>query len=141
MQQTAPYPAALADLIGRITYKPGWSFDLRSIDRGQGSAGLTVTITITCPDSYEPDSRIRVAHYAPVPPAAFDVRAWQWWLFRRILEVETHEAAEFYQVDGRRPWPPNHSPGRDPYQILELGTAADAETDFRGVRDTGSQQA
>lgn len=75
----------------------------------------------------------------PVPPAAYDRRSWQRWLFDQVLLVEQHEACEFFQVDGRRPYAPNHGPGRNPYTIHELGTAADAETDFRGRRDTGTQ--
>lgn len=139
MQQTAPFPAALADLTGRIAYKPGWTFELTDMDRGQGSAGLTLEITVRGPDSYDPGRRRSVVHPMIVPAAAYDARAWRWWVFKQILDVEAHEAGEFFQVDGQRPYPPNHGPGRDPYQILELGRVEDAETGSGGVRHEGSQ--
>lgn len=139
MTQVAPYPAELADLVGRITYKPGWTFQLADRDRGQGSAGLTLEITVHGPDSYDPGKRRSVSHPMIVPAAAYDARAWRWWVFKQILDVEAHEAAEFFQVDSKRPYPPNHGEGRDPYQILELGTVEDAETDFRGIRHEGTQ--
>jgi hypothetical protein len=74
MRQVAPYPQALAGLLGQLRYKDGWRFELRDIDRGQGSHGLTLVITIRTPDSYHPESVISVAHYMPVPPAAYDGR-------------------------------------------------------------------
>jgi hypothetical protein len=134
MSQTAPDPELLRGLVERLTYKDGWSFSLQDLDRGQGSKGLTLVILLTGPNSYHPERTIAVNHFMIVPPAAFDERAWRWWLFEQILAVERHEAAEFYQIDGQRPFPPNHGPGRDPYQVMELGTLEDAETSFRGVR-------
>ena len=56
-----------------------------------------------------------------------------------MLAIETHEACEFFQVDGVRPFVPNHGPGRNPYTVLELGSVADAETTFRGERREGTQ--
>lgn len=134
MTQTAPYPELLRDLVDHLTYKDGWSFSLQDIARGQGSQGLTLVILLTGPDSYHPERTISVQHLMIVPAASYDERAWRWWLLQQILLVEQHEACEFFQVDGERPYAPNHGPGRDPYQVLELGTVADAETSFRGVR-------
>jgi hypothetical protein len=93
MRQEAPDPEALHDLVGRLEYRRGWSFALADIDRGQGSAGLTLMITIHTADSYDQDKRRSVVHYMPVPPAAFDVRSWQRWLFEQVLLVERHEAS------------------------------------------------
>jgi hypothetical protein len=150
MTQTAPDPTALHDLVARVRYKNGWTFALEDRDRGQGSAGLTLIIRVDVPDSYQHRTGIRVGHYMIVPAAAYDTRAWRWWLFQQIVSVEQHEAAEFYRfaTDGDddtdvrevRPYPPNHGPGRDPYQVLELGTVADAETDFLGDRHAGTQE-
>lgn len=98
MRQEAPYPSVLAGLVGRLRYKDGWTFSLTDMDRGQGSAGLTLVIKVRCPDSYHPENRIRVAHYMLVPPAAYNERSWQRWLFSQILLVEQHEAAEFFQL-------------------------------------------
>src|SRR5882724_3017982 len=103
MQQSAPDPTSLMELVAVVQYKKGWRFAVQDLDRGQESVGLTLRITITCPDTYQPETMMRVNHYMPVPPAAFDRRAWQRWLFDQILLVEQHEAAEFFQINALRP--------------------------------------
>jgi hypothetical protein len=75
--QRAPYPVDLADLLSNLRYKPRWRFELEHLDRGQGSEGLTLVVTITTPDSYHPKTMRTVVHYFPVPPAAYDTRSWQ----------------------------------------------------------------
>lgn len=138
MRQTAPYPAVLQSLVECLEYRAGWTFSLEDIDRGQGSAGLTFTAVGTYPDTYNPKALIRVAHYFPVPPAAYNEQSWRRWIFERILEIERHEAAEFFKIDGTRPYAPHHGPGNDPYIVFEHGTELDARTDFRGdVQETG----
>lgn len=139
MTQTAPWPADLADLIDRLRYKAGWDFRLESIDRGQMSFGFTLIVTIDTPNSYNEAERRRVAHFMPVPPAAFDRRSWQRWLLEQVLLVERHEACEFFRLAGDdprgswdRPYAPSHGPGNDPYMVREVGTEADVRTSFRG---------
>ena len=141
LRQEAPYPAELEDLVSRVSYRPGWTFQLGHIDRGQGSAGLTLDVTTCGYDSYHPErgEGYRVHHFFPVPPAAFNRRSWINWLFECLLTVEKHECCEFFRIDGEVVHPPAHSPGNDPYLVLTYGSAEDAETSFRGVRDTGSQ--
>jgi hypothetical protein len=135
----APFPFELQELVRSLRYRPGWTFSLDHIDRGQGSKGLTFVVTTSVYDTYAPDQPMRVAHYMPVPPASFDRGSWQRWMLDQLLEIEVHEACEFFQIDGGRPFAPNHGPGRNPYTIRELGTVEDAETSFRGERDEGSQ--
>jgi hypothetical protein len=132
MRQEAEYPEILQSLVERLTYRPGWRFALTDMDRGQGSAGLTFYVVGTYPDTYSPDTLINVAHLFPVPPAAFDERSWRRWIFERLLEIERHEAAEFFQIDGERPYAPHHGPGNDPYIVFEHGTELDVRTSFRG---------
>ena len=107
---------------------------------------MTLAITIAGPDSYHPERTIRVAHLMPVPPAAYDERSWQRWLFDQILLVERHEAMEWFVLaipdapagtwawrDREvRPYAPTHAPGSDPYLVRELGTLLDQKTSFRG---------
>lgn len=131
-RQEAPYPAILADLVSRLTYRKGWMFSLRDVDRGQGSEGLTLSVYGQYPDTYNPEQLIRVVHYFPVPPAAYDERSWRRWLFERVLEVERHEAMEFFRIDGERPYAPHHGPGNDPYIVFEYGTDLDVRTKFTG---------
>ncbi|HET7486822.1 MAG TPA: hypothetical protein VFJ85_02770 [Acidimicrobiales bacterium] len=120
MRQVAPRPDALFELVGMVSYRPGWTFRLDDIDRGQGSEGLTLVITTCGYDSYHPDrgenyrvhttcgydsyhpdrgENYRVHHYMPVPPAAYDRRSWRRWLFEQLLLVERHEAMEFFRFE------------------------------------------
>lgn len=133
MRQEAPYPEALRKLVCDLAYKPGWDFGLSSdMDRGQGSAGLTLIIDITTSNSYHPEQVIRVRHLMPVPPAAYDARSWQRWLLDQFLLVERHEACEFFTIGGEKPYAPSHGPGNDPYLVREVGTDTDRRTSFRG---------
>lgn len=132
MYQNAPDPTALEDLVDGLLYKPNWRFELKIVDRGQESKGLTLCITITTPDSYHPEKIRGVVHYFIVPAAAYDTRSWRRWLFDRIVDVETHEAMEFFQIDHVRPYAPHHGPGNDPYIIFEHGTDLDVRTAYTG---------
>lgn len=133
MGQVAPYPAELATLVAELEYRPGWTFELDSTDRGQGSQGLTLTITTLGYNTYHEDrgQTYRVNHYMPVPPAAYNAASWRMWLFEQLLLVEKHEAMEFFQVAGERPYAPNHGHGWDPYLLTEETTGAARRTNFR----------
>lgn len=135
MQQVANVPTELYDLVDKLAYRPGWTVALGDVDRGQGSDGLTLTITTMGYNSYHPEQgqNYGVHHYFPVPPAAYKRADWQRWLLDQFILVESHEACEFFTVDGDHPYAPNHGPGRNPYTIREMGTALDAATSFRGV--------
>jgi len=141
LSQTSPYPDVLTEMVSQVRYKIGWAFSLENRDRGQGSVGLTLCILIDTPDSYHPERRRQVMHYFIVPAAAYDRQSWRRWLFDRVLDVETHEACEFFklvhaEVAGagqvERPYAPNHGSGRDPYVIFEYATDEQRRTSFRG---------
>lgn len=141
MAQAAPFPEPLRYLVDRLSYRPGWTFRLAHIDRGQGSEGLTLVITTCGYDSYHPDhgENYRVNHYMPVPPASFNRRSWQNWLFEQLLLVEKHECMEFFAIFDEdatgltvRPFAPAHGPGNDPYLVLMYGLDEDRRTSFRG---------
>lgn len=132
MSQRAPFPQALADLVGRCTYRAGWGIWLGQQDRGQGSAGLTLVITTATVNSYDHDQLMAVNHLFIVPAASYDERSWQRWLFECFHQVEFHEAMEFFTIDGEKPYAPSHGPGNDPYLLREVGTDVDRRTSFRG---------
>ena len=134
MAQRAPFPHVLAELVDQLAYRPGWTFQLAHMDRGQGSEGLTLDIITKGYDSYHPErgENYRVHHYVIVPPAAYDRRSWQRWLFEQLLLIERHEAMEFFVVDGQRPYAPHHGPGNDPYIVFDHGTDEDVRTRFTG---------
>jgi hypothetical protein len=138
--QTAPFPAILADLVERTTYRPGWEVRLADEDRGQGSRGLTLVVMTKGFDSYHPDrgENYCVNHYFPVPPAAYNERSWRHWLLRAFCAVEKHEAMEFFRIDGECVFPPAHGPGNDPYLVLDYGTEADKRTKYTGELNPAS---
>jgi hypothetical protein len=133
--QLAPYPQELADLVSNCKLNPGWQVYLDDMVRDVGCSGLTLVIRVQGYDSYHPErgQLYRVHHYFPVPPATYDRRSWQAWLFKRYQDVVSHEACEFFQIDNERPYAPSHGPGNDPYLIREVGTDEDRRTSFRGV--------
>ncbi len=134
MKQIAPAPTILESLVERLSYKKGWTFQLVDKDRGQGSEGLTLIITVRGPDSYHPDQFIAVAHYMIVPAASYNERSWRRWLLDQILLVERHEACEFFQIDGEHVYGPNHGPGNDPYIIFDQGNKEDSLVNYTGKR-------
>ncbi len=146
MQQAAPFPDALSHLVKCLSYRPGWTFRLEDIDRGQGSKGLTLIITTRGYNSYHTDrgESYRVNHYMIVPAASYDMRSWQRWLFDQLLLVEKHEAMEFFVLHDSpgsehvvHPYAPSHGPGNDPYVVREVGTELDSKTSFRGEINEG----
>lgn len=133
IKQTAPDPSELRDLVDKLEYRAFWQVDLvDDLDRGQGSGGLTLTVSIVTADSYHPEKKRGVIHYFIVPAASYDRRSWQRWLLDQLILVETHEACEFFTIDGVKPYAPAHGPGNDPYTIRELATDVDQRTSFRG---------
>ena len=104
MSQIAPYPHELAELVAQLAYRPGWRFHLEDIERDpatthSGSArGLTLVIFADVHDSYHPEQRRPVNHYFIVPAATYDRRAWLRWLLDRVLDVEQHEACEWFRL-------------------------------------------
>lgn len=149
MRQVAPDPEVLRHLVDCLEYRSreGWRISLEDIVRDTGpggealSRGLTLIVLRTGPDSYNPDKILRVNHYFPVPPATYDWRSWQRWLFDRLGDVDDHERMEnfiLHDAPGSehvtRPYAPSHGPGNSPYLIREVGTVEDVETSFRGER-------
>lgn len=143
--QSAPYPAELAALVAQCQYRPGWEVRLKDIIRDPAtthsgeSRGLTLIITTQGYDSYHQDwpPQYQVNHYFPVPPATYNRASWQHWLFEQFCLVETHEAMEFFVIDGERPLAPNHGPGESPYIVHDPTDATARATSFRGVVKDG----
>lgn len=130
-RQVGPDDAAdtLADLVARVTYKPGWTFTLDEISRGQGCEGLTLLIRAPVVDSFNPTSTVEVCHLMQVPAAAFNERSWRRWILDCIQCVEQHETLEWYRVDGDQPYFPVHGPGQCPYPILEVQSRDEAHAE------------
>jgi hypothetical protein len=130
--QLAPYPDALAKMVAGLKMRPRWRAELGYVDRGQGSAGLTLSVYITEANAYDNDEMRSVVHYFPVPPASFDEISWQRWLFDQVGAVSGHEDMENFEINGVKPYAPDHKPGRDPYTVIQRGSWEDAKISFRG---------
>ena len=135
---------ALQQVIGQVRYKPGWSFALRSGNTmAAGScrqeypfpAGSTSTamawvipqeplFLVICARVRDSGGggEISVEHLFPVPLEG-SAPPWHRWLLDRILDVERHEACEFFQLGGERPFYPEHGPGAQPYAVTERSPA------------------
>lgn len=146
MNQQAPDPEILFDLVKRCSYRPGWQVWLvdrqRDADHGRGIAGgLTLVIVTSTSNSYHPGEPIRVNHYFIVPAATYNERSWKRWLFEQFALVERHECMEFFALDaerdkpgsGDRPFAPVHAPGFDPYTVFESATDEEKATSFQGI--------
>lgn len=144
MIQEAPFPDELADLVANLRYKPGWTFTLRNIIRDHIDPadmmseplahGLTLDVVSQTFDSHHPEkgNNYKVHHYMIVPAATYNRASWQRWLFDQLLKIESHEAAEFFRIDGEQPYAPTHGPGDDPYIIREYATDEQRRTSFKG---------
>jgi hypothetical protein len=155
MHQEAPYPVALGKWCEQVRYRPGWYAVLHDDfprdqvgGRSPGSDpeivghGMTLKIYADVQDSYHPNLKRPVNHLFIVPAATYDDREWLRWLLDRFIDVESHEACEWFALaDGTRPYAPHHGPGRNPYVIHELGTPEEAETSFLGVLKITEEEA
>lgn len=147
--QYAPWPDALAAAVAEFQYKEGWRFYLNTIDRDFEdeerkiaiAGGLTLQILVPCQDSYHPELYRPVMHYHPVPAATYNRQSWERWIIDRVMETETHEAAEWARfvvpnVEAeRRPFAATHGPGDNPYVLHEYATEEQRQTSYLGVRN------
>jgi hypothetical protein len=97
----------LEELVGVLVYRPGWNFKLDVVGRD-----LNFIVTTTGYDTYHPERGLtyHTGHYFKVPKMGrWTQEQMERWLLDRLIDVETHEAMEFFQVDGKRPFKPLHS--------------------------------
>lgn len=99
-----------AEIVAALAYKPGWRFKLG------GPLNRYLCVFATTPDSHAPTRERTTQHMFELPD--LDGRDFARWVFDRLLDAERHEAGEFFQIDGFRPFYPNHQ-GEDPYVHVE----------------------
>lgn len=113
----------LQEVVESVTYKPGWTLALKEMYRhGEhlgGGTGTTLSVRLECEDSTKPGEKVGLHHLFAVPPAAYNRQTWERWVLDCIIQVETHEALEFFRVDGWAPYFPPHgfANGHNPYVI------------------------
>ncbi len=118
------HPPNLEELVNSITYKPGWSIWLDNFNEGGEDRGLALYIVSDTENSYDHSQRMRVRHEFLVPPASWNRDTWAAWIFDRFRDVETHEAGEFFMIDGVREFAPHHGNGEDPYRVWHVSDYA-----------------
>lgn len=124
MPRTEIKSQLLKELVDSISYKPGWQFFLKPHPVEHIDVFYVHSWT---DDSMNHDKPISVRHEFFVPPATYNRDTWAAWLFDRVRDVETHEAAEFFKIDGYREFAPHHSNGEDPYRVWHVGDHATAK--------------
>ena len=94
----------LREVVLSITYKPGWTLQLKHMHRhGEhlaGGDGLTLSVRLECEDSTKPGETVWPHHLFAVPPAAYNRQTWERWVLDCLIQVETHEALEFFRSMG-----------------------------------------
>ena len=70
-------------------------------------------------DSLAQDTTRITQHQFQLPDPLPDERDLCRWVLERLLDAERHEACEFLQIDGRRPFFPNHHDEGSPYEHVE----------------------
>lgn len=118
----------LYDVVTALQYKPGWTAELlpgytvTGLESLYPGRPVSLLITVSTRDSRDPQKIIRVAHQFAVPAQEFvpplTPAQWERWVLDRIIDVERHEAMEFFAVAGRKPFFPDHARGGDPYAIV-----------------------
>ena len=81
---------------GRVTYKPGWSFEVYE-DPWEGPTVHIVARGL--PNGYRPAEPLDLGVRSAIPPIP-DTDYFHEWMKWRLRRIETHELREFYRVDG-----------------------------------------
>ena len=97
-------PNPVKELIKELTYKEGWKFEVVPPFYDYGHELLKVTVTTVDPKTKHP---VDVTHRRPIPPTIWPADFWSRWLLDQIIDIETHEACEFFKLGDRRPFYPH----------------------------------
>jgi hypothetical protein len=115
-------PACVAGL----TYKPGWR--IRLLTPGPHiwwPTGAARYLELCFPATDSTTGAVLpfgIRHEFPVPPRGTK-GGWERWLLGRILDAEHHETMEFFEINGHRPFYPDHG-----------GTPATLHRDLYAIR-------
>lgn len=99
--------------VTRLGYKPGWTF------RVGGPGNRFLCVFAVTPDSLNPSRQRTTQHMFEMPAGPLPDREMARWVFDQLLLAELHEAGEFFQWDGRRPFFPHHQDEGSPYELVD----------------------
>lgn len=96
-----------------FTYKPGWLIDIEFMEYatfGAGPGSVSIWLRWKAPNSYDVRETIDVQMSDIVSGVdRMDCQEFLHVLFSLVMRAEHHEASEFFQVNGLRPFDP-HTP-------------------------------
>lgn len=98
--------AELARELAKVSYRPGWVFSIME-DLHQGP---TLRIVAQVEDGYHPGKMLDLGINSRIPDIITEPKQFHRWLLWRVLEIESHEAREYFRVNGELL--------RDPHQPL-----------------------
>ena len=109
----AGVPSTPAALVPGLAYKPGWTF------KAGGPGREFLCVFALTPDSGAPDRQRTTQHMFRFPDGLVTREGFARWVFACLMQAEFHEAAEFLQIDGVRPFFPHHQDEGSPYAWVE----------------------
>jgi hypothetical protein len=98
MTAIAPYPHELADIVEKLKYKKGFRFELGPHTDDGGAEFLAFQIIAVTDDSIAEGQRRGTRHLFIVPASTYNRANWLRWCYERVIDVERHEAAEFFSI-------------------------------------------
>lgn len=93
-------PATLAELVSRISYKPGWSFTLDHQDYVLQCDTLTLIIRAQVRDSRNLEQTVEFVMKRTIPEYLTTPSMFLKWVAYTLREAEIHEMREFFRFDG-----------------------------------------
>lgn len=91
-------------LVARMSYRPGWELSV-FIDPWEGPVFRVVA---EIDNAYRPGETVELRINSRIPPCR-DEDALIEWIMWRLLQIESHEAREFYRLDNAMIYDP-HDP-------------------------------
>ena len=93
--------------LAKLTYKPGWAFEVYD-GRWEGQH---VVIRVDVPDTFNPGETVTLDVHSMLPPMR-STHQFEEWIAWRLARLEVHEMREFLKRDGRVIFNP-HAPGAE----------------------------
>lgn len=89
--------AEICDRVAQMTYRPGWTLSV--YENGFEDPHLEI-LAVDVPNSYRPGSTLDLRISSSIPPMD-SIEQLDRWVMWRLERVESHEAREWLQIDGR----------------------------------------
>jgi hypothetical protein len=93
----------LQEIVAEVSYRDSWTMTIDD----EPWEGPVLWIVADVPNSYRPNETVTLRIESKVPPMA-DRDAFLAWLLWRLIQIESHEAREWFKVDGKT-WSDPHA--------------------------------